>query len=159
MQRRWKVVGTVISVNQFSVHGAVSDSCEEHKVCHARGDTDKQHFLLVDLVDKEHKDLEIVDLEARLAQYMLKSWKIHHNTMFWNDINTRIEVRLKFFTKHSQQVVGGKLEKSCTRRKMRHLSFLQRVLWIMIGWKIGVPKVDIQQEKMFDTRKVSNQAN
>ena len=30
------VFRTIISVNQFSIHGAVSDLCEEYKSCHVR---------------------------------------------------------------------------------------------------------------------------
>ena len=39
-------------------------------------------FLLVDLMDKEHKDLETIDLGApRLALYIHKTWKKHQNTV------------------------------------------------------------------------------
>ena len=41
-------------------------------------------FLFVNPMDKEHKDLETIDLEApRLAQYMHKTWKKHQNTVIW----------------------------------------------------------------------------
>ena len=34
-------------------------------------------------MDKEHKDLDTIDLEApRLAQYMHKAWKKHQNTVY-----------------------------------------------------------------------------
>ena len=55
-------------------------------------------FLLVDPMDKEHKDPDTIDLEApRLAQYML-----------------------------SRKLFGWKLEKSYTRKFLRHLGLLQR---------------------------------
>ena len=72
---------------------------------------------------------------------------------------------LSFFTKHSQLIVsrklfGWKLEKSYTRRYMRHLGLLQRFLWNMTGWKIWVQKLlDNQKEKLFDNLKVPNQAH
>ena len=47
-------------------------------------------FLLVDPMDKEHKDLEKIDLKApRLARYMHKAWKKLQNTVYWFDINSR----------------------------------------------------------------------
>ena len=49
-------------------------------------------FLPVDLMDKEHKDLDTIDLEApRLAQYMHKAWKNHQNTVYWVDINLALK--------------------------------------------------------------------
>ena len=72
---------------------------------------------------------------------------------------------LSFFTKHSQLIVsrklfGWKLEKSKTRRYMRHLGLLQRFPWSMTGWKIWVQKLlDNQKEKLRDKQKVPNQAN
>ena len=72
---------------------------------------------------------------------------------------------LSFFTKHSQLIVsrklfGWKLEKSYTRRYMRHLGLLQRFPWNMTGWKIWVQKLlDNQKEKLRDKQKVPNQAN
>ena len=44
-------------------------------------------FLLVNPTDKEHKDLETVDLAApRHAWYHQKVWKIQQNTVYWVDI-------------------------------------------------------------------------
>ena len=44
-------------------------------------------FLPVDPMDKDHKDLKAIDLEApRLAQYMHKAWKKHQNTVYWVDV-------------------------------------------------------------------------
>ena len=72
---------------------------------------------------------------------------------------------LSFFTKHSQLIVsrklfGWKLEKSYTRRYMRHLGLLQRFPWNMTGWKIWVQKLlNDQREKLRNNPKVPNQAN
>ena len=65
-----------------------------------------------------------------------------------------------FFTKHSQLIVsrmlfGWKLEKSYTRKFLRHLGFLQRFPWNMTGWKNWVQK---QKEKLLDNQKVPNQS-
>ena len=55
-------------------------------------------FLLVDPVDKEHKDPDTIDLEApRLAQYMHKTWKKHQNTVYWVDIKLAQNKGLKFY--------------------------------------------------------------
>ena len=41
-------------------------------------------FLLVDPMDKNHEDLDAIDLNApRHAQYMHKAWKKHQNTVYW----------------------------------------------------------------------------
>ena len=45
-------------------------------------------FLLVGPMDRNHKDLDTIDLNApRHAQNMHKKWKKHHNTENWVDIN------------------------------------------------------------------------
>ena len=55
-------------------------------------------FLLVDPMDKEHKDLEKIDLGApRRAQYLHKAWKKHQNTLYWVDINLAQKKGLKFY--------------------------------------------------------------
>ena len=44
-------------------------------------------FTSVDPMNKEHKDPNIIDLEApRLAWYHQKKWKTHQNTVYWVDI-------------------------------------------------------------------------
>ena len=44
-------------------------------------------FTSVDLVNKEHKDPDKIDLEApRLAWYKQKTWKKHQNTVYWVDM-------------------------------------------------------------------------
>ena len=44
-------------------------------------------FLLVNPMNRDHKDPETNDLEApRLAQYMHTTWKKHQNTVYWVDI-------------------------------------------------------------------------
>ena len=36
MVKRLKLFRTIISLNQLSIYGAVSDLCEEYKACHVR---------------------------------------------------------------------------------------------------------------------------
>ena len=63
-------------------------------------------FLLVDPMDKEHKDPEKIDLEApRLAQYMHKAWKKHQNTVYWVDINLALKKGLKFYQTPSNAII------------------------------------------------------
>ena len=70
---------------------------------------------------------------------------------------------LSFFTKHSQLIVfrklfGWKLEKSYTRKYMRHLVLLPP--WNMIGWKNWVQKLlNNHMDKLFNNVKVPNQTN
>ena len=44
-------------------------------------------FLLVDPMNKEHKDPDVINLDApRFAWYKQKVWKKHQNTVYWVDI-------------------------------------------------------------------------
>ena len=62
-------------------------------------------FLLVDLMAKEHKDPDTIDLnEPRHAQYMHKSWKKHQNTLYWVDINLAQKKGLKFYQTRSNVI-------------------------------------------------------
>ena len=59
-------------------------------------------FLLVDPMDKNHKDPDTIDLnEPRHAQYMHKAWKKHQNMENWVDINLALKTGLKFYQTHS----------------------------------------------------------
>ena len=45
-------------------------------------------FLPVDLMDKSHKDPDVIDLSVlRHAQYLHKAWKRHQDAVYWVDIN------------------------------------------------------------------------
>ena len=133
-------------------------------------------FLLVDPMDKNHKDLDKIDLEApRLAQYMHKACQDtskcgalgRHQTCSKERIQSSIkhDRTQSSFTTHSQLIVsrklfGWKLEKSFTRKFLRHLVFLQRSLWNKTGWRNWVQKLlNDQMEKLFNNPKVPNQAN
>ena len=49
-------------------------------------------FLLVDPMDKNHKDLDVIDLNVpRRAQYLHNAWKRHQDAVYWVDINLAIE--------------------------------------------------------------------
>ena len=63
-------------------------------------------FLLVDLVDKNHKDPDMINLGApRLAQYMHKAWKKHQNTVYWIDIKLAQKKGLKFYQTRSDAII------------------------------------------------------
>ena len=58
-------------------------------------------FLIVDPMDKNHKDPEIVDLKApRRAQNMQTAWKRHQNTVYWVDINLALKKGLNAIILH-----------------------------------------------------------
>ena len=62
--------------------------------------------LPVDLMDKEHKDPDTIDLEApRLSQYMHKTWKKHQNTVYRVDINLALKKGLKFYQTRSNAII------------------------------------------------------
>ena len=49
-------------------------------------------FLLVDPMDKSHKDPDEIDLTVpRRAQYLHNAWKRHQDAVYWVDINLSIE--------------------------------------------------------------------
>ena len=53
-------------------------------------------FLLVDPMDKNHKDPDTIDLSVpRHAQYMHKAWKRHQDAVYWVDINSCYEERIE----------------------------------------------------------------
>ena len=63
-------------------------------------------FLLVDPMDKNHKDPDTIDLEApRVAQYMHKAWKKHQNTVYWVDIILALKKGLKFCQTRSNAII------------------------------------------------------
>ena len=98
-------------------------------------------FLPVDPMDKEHKDLDTIDLGApRRAQYMHKAMNKHQNTVYWVDINLAQNKGLKFYQTRSNTIIlhetlpaycipkvlrmeiGEVIYEKC----MRHLGLLQR---------------------------------
>ena len=85
----------------------------------------------VDSMNKEHKDLEIIDLEApSLAWYKQKTWKKHPNTVYWVDIKLARKKGFKFYHTRSNALILydtlpaycipkatiGTLEKSFTKK-------------------------------------------
>ena len=63
-------------------------------------------FTSVDPVDKEHKDLDTTDLEARrLAQYMQTTWKKHQNTVYWVDFQLAQRKGLKLYQTRSNAII------------------------------------------------------
>ena len=105
-------------------------------------------FLLVDPMDKEHKDPDTIDLRApRLAQYMHEAWKINQNTVYWVDIKLAQKKGLKFYQTRSNaiilhetlpaycipKVVRMEPEKSYTKKYLLHIDLLQRFPGNMIG--------------------------
>ena len=62
-------------------------------------------FLLVNPMDKEHKDPETIDLKApRLARYTHEAWK-KHNTVCWVDIKLAQQKGLKFYQTRSNAII------------------------------------------------------
>ena len=78
-------------------------------------------FLLVDPMDKEHKDPDTIDLEApRRAQYTHKAWKKHQNTVYWDDIDLAIRKGLTFYQTRSNAIIlQGTLPAYCIPKVVR----------------------------------------
>ena len=75
-------------------------------------------FLLVDPMDKNHKDPDTIDLNVpRRAQYLHNAWKRHQDAVYWVDVNLAVEKGFTFrldrmqssFKKHFQLIVFRKL--------------------------------------------------
>ena len=63
-------------------------------------------FLHVNPMDKEHKDLEKIDLEApRLARYIHTAWMKHQNTVYCVDIKFAQKKGLKFHQTRSNAII------------------------------------------------------
>ena len=78
-------------------------------------------FLLVDLMDKEHKDLDTIDLRApRLAQYMQTAWKRHEEAKNWVDIKLAQQKGLKFYqTRLNAFILHETLTAYCFQKVVR----------------------------------------
>ena len=62
--------------------------------------------LLVNPMNKKHKDPETVDLKApRLAQYLQTAWKKHQNTVYWVDIRLAQKKGFKFYQTRSNAII------------------------------------------------------
>ena len=63
-------------------------------------------FLLVDPMDKNHKDPDTMDLSVpRHAQYMHEAWKRHQDAVYWVDINLAVRKELKFYQTRSNAII------------------------------------------------------
>ena len=76
-------------------------------------------LLLVNPMDKEHKDPETIDLKTpRLARYMHKAWKKHQNTENWVDINLALKKGLKFYQTRSNGIIPHETLPACCISKV-----------------------------------------
>ena len=77
--------------------------------------------LPVDPRDKEHKDLEKIDLNIpRSAQYLHNAWKKHQDAVYWVDINLAIQKGLTFYqTRSNAIIIQGTLPAYCIPKVVR----------------------------------------
>ena len=63
-------------------------------------------FLLVDPMDKSHKDPDDLDLNVpRHAQYLRNAWKRHQDAVYWVDINLAIKKGLQLYQTRSNAII------------------------------------------------------
>ena len=63
-------------------------------------------FTSVDPMNKDHKDPDVIDLDApRLAWYKQKTWKKHQNTVYWIDIKLAQKKGFKFYQPRSNAII------------------------------------------------------
>ena len=72
-------------------------------------------FLPIDPRNKEHKDLEKIDLNVpRRAQYLHNEWKKHQDAVNWVDIDLAIRKGLTFYqTRSNATILQGILPAYC----------------------------------------------
>ena len=78
-------------------------------------------LLLVDRMDKSHKDPDVIDLSVpRHAQYLHKAWKRHQDAVYWVDINLALKKGLKFYQTRSNAIILHEtLPAYCTPKVVR----------------------------------------
>ena len=78
-------------------------------------------LLLIDPRDKEHKDLEKIDLNVpRRAQFLHNAWKKHQDAVYWVDIDVAIRKGLTFFQTRSNAIIlQGTLPAYCIPKVVR----------------------------------------
>ena len=76
-------------------------------------------FLLVDPMDKSHKDPDEIDLNVpRHAQYLHNAWKRHQDAVFWGDINLAIKKGLQFYQTRSNAIILQETFSACCIQKV-----------------------------------------
>ena len=76
-------IGCAISVHSITNSGLIAGGQN------SSGERQTVFFTSVDLMNKEHRDPNNIDLEApRLAWYKQKKWKRYQDTVYWVDIKT-----------------------------------------------------------------------
>ena len=76
--------------------------------------------LLVDRMDRNHKDPDVIDLSVpRRAQYLHKTWKRHQDAVYWVDINLAIEKGLTFCETRSNAIIQETLPAYCIPKVCR----------------------------------------
>ena len=71
-------------------------------------------------MNKEHKDLDTIDLEApRFAQHVLKACKNHQNTVYWVDINLALRKVLKFLSDTMERYHSSRNTPSSLNKEIR----------------------------------------
>ena len=78
-------------------------------------------FLPVHLMDKDHKDPKVIELnEPRRAQYLHSAWKKHQDAVFWVDINLAIQKGLIFYQPRLNAIIfQGTLPAYCIPKVVR----------------------------------------
>ena len=76
-------------------------------------------LLLVDPMDKGHKDPDVIDLSLpRHAQYLHNAWKRHQDAVFWVDINLAITKGLTFYQTRSNALILQETLPACCKSKV-----------------------------------------
>ena len=92
-------IGCALNLNSIINSGLIREGQNSNK-------RQTVFFLLVDLMDKSHKDPKVIDLQVpRHAQYLHNAWRRHQDTVYWVDINLSIEKGLTFFQTLSNEII------------------------------------------------------
>ena len=104
-------------------------------------------FLLVDPMDKNHKDPSTIDLnEPRHAQYMHKAWKKHQNTVYWVDTNLALKKGLKFYQTRSNAIILHETLPACCIPKVVRMETGEVIYEKVFASPRPLPKISLKHD-------------
>ena len=104
-------------------------------------------FLLVDPMDKNHKDLDVIDLSVpRRAQDVHKAWKRHQDAVYWVDINLAFEKGLKFYQSRSNAIILQETLPACCIPKVVRMEIGEVIYEKVYMSPRPPPKISLKHE-------------
>ena len=106
-------------------------------------------FLLVDPMDKHHKNPDKIDLEApRLAPYLHNAWKKHQDAVYWVDIDLAIRKGLTFYQTRSNAIILPETLRSCCFPKVVRMATGEVINEKLFASPRPPPKISLKHDWM-----------